>query len=78
LTESAYHSAELAARAQGTCKLIQKIVHTRDHDTPRALSSDLHDIPLTQPSLTECPDRDRDLMLAGDAGTASRTATSAP
>jgi hypothetical protein len=70
LAQSAHSSAELTTRAQTTCVLIDEIIHARDQDTPTSLGLDLHDIPLAQPSLAEGPDWDRDLMLAGDPGTA--------
>jgi hypothetical protein len=73
LAQPTHGSTKLATRAQAARVLIYEVIHARDQDTPTSLGLDLHDIPLAQPSLAEGPDRDRDLMLAGDPGT-TRTA----
>ena len=66
LAQSSYSSTKLAACTQTARVFVKEIIHARDQDTPVPLCLDLHDIPLMQPSLAECTDRDRDLMLAGN------------
>jgi hypothetical protein len=67
LTLGAQSATELAAAVKTSGELVQERLRTGHQHASRAISSHLNDITVAQPGLTERPDRDRDLVLAGYA-----------